>query len=420
MTTGEDAREFGARAAEAAAAWAVAVAVAADLGRAMAGERVFLWEREGGRWEVMEDIDYLVAHGEKKSFQFLVDSRNRDKTVFPTPAEYVIPFSTPFTNVIAVDVLEASVPRTGYNVDDASRNLTVSALRASDGTWEPPHHVALPTGDYDVLTLCETLGGALSAALAPATVTVAPTSMPPEVKSTLTFRGSAPFALGFGVAADASEVLGFDAPATATAAAGSGGGFACVDARTFASVPQSDGTHAIAAPGIYSLVGDRYVLLRCAEVETPRDALSEAYAPGIAKFTLGVVGYASSSLDFANGGVREFHPVGRLSRLTLRFERPDGTLYNFRGVNHTLTLVVRYLAPKREGVFERSSLNPNFDGNYLGWQRTDEEREGDSDDETEAFNASVRPLGQALRAEAVARPENQAARRAEQVRQLFS
>ena len=261
--------------------------------------------------------------------------------------------------------------------------------------------------------------------------------MPPEVKSTLTFRSGAPFALGFDVAGSASEVLGFDAPATAAAAAASGGGYAYVPptlstsstiaalearaAATFASVPQADGTHALVAPGIYSLVGDRYVLLRCAEVESPRDAMSEAYAPGIAKFTLGVVGYASSSLDYSTGGVREFHPIGRLSRLTLRFERPDGSLYNFRGVNHTLTFVVRFLAPKREVAFERSTLNPNFDGNFIAWPRTDEEREGDSDGDTEAFNEAhgARLATAVARAEAAA-GHHRAARRAETVRELFS
>lgn len=507
----------------------------------------------------MEDVDYLLSHGEKQSFQFMIDSRNRDKTLYPTPSDYVISFTTPFTNVVAVDVIEASIPRTNYNVDDSSREVRfaldgtptpvtirvlpgtsvltalntaiapvvatvlpgnmlssvvtstyapvvsiVAAINASATTpngpngpeasfllftspvpfkldftastaalknalgFNPAHvgttifssfpntgtptqyalippsiepfnakalqlaaaaaapaslsltlasvsDVVLPTGDYDVITLTS----ALSTAFAP--VKVKSTSVPAEVKSTLTFAGPRAFTLGFGLKNAAGEVLGFDAPSTL---AGVSDGYACGgDMTTFASVPQADGTHALVAPGIYSLVGDRYVLLRCAEVETSRDAMTELYAPGIAKFTLGVVGYTNATVDFARGGVREFHPIGRLSRLSLQFQRPDGTLYNFRGVNHTLTMVVRYWAPKRETTFQRSTLNPNYDGNFVAWPRTDEEREGDSDEETEAYNANplhAPPLFQsAARAEGRALPENQAAKRAEILRHLL-
>lgn len=351
----------------------------------------------------MEDVDYLAAHGEKKSFQFMVDSRNRDKAAWPTPSEYLVQFATSFTHVVAVDVLEASVPRTNYNVDDASCTL---ALSVGDGPFE---RVTVLTGDYDILTLCD----ALSAAMVP--VTVAPTSVPAEVKSTLTFTSAVPFKLAFAVPNTLAEVLGFDAPALQ----GQPGYAYCGDATTFASVPTGDGAHVLMAPGIYSLVGDRYVLLRCPEVETSRDAVTEAYSRGIAKFTLGVVGYANSTVDFARGGVREFHPIGRLSRLTLRFERPDGTLYNFRGVNHTLTLVIRYLAPRRETTFARSSLNANYDGNFNAWQRTDEEREGDSDDDTDAYNAKAAPLAEGKRAEGRVAPAGDARRRAEMIRKIF-
>jgi len=376
----------------------------------------------------MEDVDYLEAHGDKVAFQFMVDSKNRDKTAWPTPSEYVIPFTTAFTHVVAVDVLEASIPRTNYNVDDSTCTL---ALSVNDGPYQT---IVVDTGDYDILTLCT----ALSAALAPVTVT--PTSVPAEVKSTLTFTSPVPFTFDFNVPNTMGEVLGFDAPSLQGQP-----GYAYVSppaapapivtthphhhhhhappppppSYRFGALPAGDGSYVLVAPGIYSLVGDRYVLLRCAEAESSRDASSEIYSPGIAKFTLGVVGFANASLDYARGGVREFHPIGRLSRLTLRFERPDGTLYNFRGVNHTLTLVLRSLAPRRDKTFARSSLNRNYDGNFLAWRRTDEEREGDSDEDTDAYNAKAAPLAEAKRAEGRAAPAGEAGRRAELVRKIF-
>ena len=74
-------------------------------------------------------------------------------------------------------------------------------------------------------------------------------------------------------------------------------------------------------------------------------------------------------------------------------------------------------------AFTRSPLNPNYDGNFLAWSRTDEEREGDSDDDTETFSARPQNAGPLLsvaaRAEGRALPENQAARRAEVLRRLM-
>lgn len=377
----------------------------------------------------MEDVDYLRTHGETQSFVFMIDSKLRDKAAHPTPSEYAVPFVHPFTNVVGIEVLEASVPRTNYNVDDDTCTLSCSE------NGGPFVSASVPTGDYDVLQLCKSIG-AQFAALGLG-VTVAPTSNPPEIKSTLTFTGPRPFVLDM-AASTMSEVLGFDANAQPRAA-----GYACVygaldiadpggDAtadrtgahvkpRQFASLapPANGGAHVLVAPGIFSLVGDRYILLRCKEIEGSRATVSDNYSQGIAKFRLGVVGYANTSMDFVNGGSRAFHPIGRLTRLSLRFERPGGDLYNFRGVNHTLTLVLRFVVPRREGAFVRSSLNPNYDGNFQAWPRTDEEREGDSDEETDAYNQQHAPLKEAARAEGAAHPANEAAARQELIRTLF-
>ena len=300
------------------------------------------------------------------------------------------------------------MPRTNYNVDDDTCALTCSENGGA------PTTIALPTGDYDVLQLCAAIGAQLRGA--GLHVSAAPSTNPPEIRSTITFTGALPFVLEMG-SSTIAEVLGFDAHAQPDGGAGS---YAYLgDPRRFGSVPSANGTHRLVAPGIYSLVGDRYILLRCAEIESSRAAVSDNYSQGIAKFRLGVVGYANTSMDYVNGGTREFHPIGRLARLTLRFERPDGKLYNFRGVNHTLTLVLRFIAPKREAAFVRSSLNPNFDGNFQAWPRTDEEREADSDEETETYNRTRAPLQEATRAEGAAHPANQVAERQELVRKLF-
>lgn len=119
----------------------------------------------------------------------------------------------------------------------------------------------------------------------------------------------------------------------------------------------------IVAPGIYNLIGDRYILLKCKEIEDHlfRSRAYEKFTMGLAKFKLAVMGYDESRFDFASTPPREFHPIGKLTNLTFNFQRPDGSLYNFRGINHTLTIVIRYYEPSQNIKFEKSSLNPSYD-----------------------------------------------------------
>lgn len=138
----------------------------------------------------------------------------------------------------------------------------------------------------------------------------------------------------------------------------------------------------IEAPGMYSLIGDRYTILRCPEIESHLFASHayESYTLGLAKFKLGVLGYDESRFDFASLPPREFHPIGKLTKLTFSFQRPDGDgLYNFRGINHTMTIVIRYLTPVQNGTFDKFILNPEYDPDYFRYIQNDE---SDSDNES--------------------------------------
>uniref|UniRef100_A0A6C0FDJ5 FHA domain-containing protein n=1 Tax=viral metagenome TaxID=1070528 RepID=A0A6C0FDJ5_9ZZZZ len=136
----------------------------------------------------------------------------------------------------------------------------------------------------------------------------------------------------------------------------------------------------IIAPGLYSLIGDRYVLLRCPEIEEHmyRSRSFERYTMGIAKFNLATQGYDENRLDYSGLPPREFHPIGKLSTMTLRFERPNGNFYNFRGINHTLTIVIKYYEPKQTKPFTNYTLNSHYNPNYFEYVQN---HESESDEE---------------------------------------
>ena len=113
--------------------------------------------------------------------------------------------------------------------------------------------------------------------------------------------------------------------------------------------------HEIQSPGIYSLVGERYITIRCPEIEenSYRSLSYSKYNLGIAKIRLGIVGYSDERFDYSNVPSREFHPIGKLSRLTIRFETASGRLYDFKDVNHTITFSIKYYEPSGNSTFKK-------------------------------------------------------------------
>jgi hypothetical protein len=82
------------------------------------------------------------------------------------------------------------------------------------------------------------------------------------------------------------------------------------------SVQVIQSTQTITGPGILNLVGDSYCMLRCDEIEshTIRSRAFEKYTFGLARFTLAVVGFAQSRLDYNAITPRRVHvTVGRVS-----------------------------------------------------------------------------------------------------------
>ncbi len=152
----------------------------------------------------------------------------------------------------------------------------------------------------------------------------------------------------------------------------------------------ADEYNRIEAPGIFNLVGEPYIVVRCPEIEQNsfRSLSFMKHNLGLAKINLGIVGYADPRFDYSSVPSRDFHPIGKFSRMTLRFETSKGNLYDFKGVNHTLTFAIRYYEPVQKNRFEQSIINPNYDGDFLRYMyhRGDDNAEEDSDDDEEDYS----------------------------------
>jgi hypothetical protein len=536
----------------------------------------------------IEDVDYLKQVSTKQSYMFLVDSADRTRATYPTPSEYVVDFTTPFQKVVGLEVVDASIPRTMYNIDSINNRLTfyIHSVNIDPSTMNvdtiPWKTVEIPLGDYTIQTLVAVLNEVLVMNLddntnhPSAAITVETTTNPPDIQSTLRFRCPYPFflamgkstvaeSLGFDLFTQTSEAtkpileqrytapfqqdalaltseesktspitrmyhsvdvdpsiamsterIVFDGPrgvlrkipvdtltkkvaqrfymsmdgyltqvyAALTTPEGSvstspvhwqvfastspnppditttspiaqgtiaisfiDGGLSdsnivrefleggkyywlvlfvtttvpvasvyyndVLDSESSLFVSSDSGSswnvaadsegifyqmcariivkdryHVVTAPGIYSLIGPRYIVLRCPEIEE-NSFRSLAYSKhhlGLAKFRLGVVGYSDNRMDFSKVPLREFHPIGRLNKLTLRFELPSGELYNFRGINHTITFAIHYYEPLPRAPPKEFLMNPNYNPDFIKYMYLQEDQEGDSDDQSEELS----------------------------------
>lgn len=125
----------------------------------------------------MEDIEYLRENSREESYLLHISSADRDKTKWPTPAEFRIEFAEPFCNVFALDVLDAQFPRTQFTVNE---NCNTIALTPPDNV---PRAVRLELGLHTDTSKLD----ALNSVLNPFGITAAFESAPTNLRLTLKF-----------------------------------------------------------------------------------------------------------------------------------------------------------------------------------------------------------------------------------------
>jgi hypothetical protein len=142
--------------------------------------------------------------------------------------------------------------------------------------------------------------------------------------------------------------------------------------------------HTIVTPNVVNLTGERFVSVRSPDIEQHmyRDRAFEKHHAGMGIVKMGGYGYRDQRFDFISFPPRRFHAIGKLSKLTIRIERPDGTLYDAHGIDHTLTFVLRYYAAAPVSMPKDSILNPAYNPDirqYLvedRWKREEDVKNG--------------------------------------------
>lgn len=122
--------------------------------------------------------------------------------------------------------------------------------------------------------------------------------------------------------------------------------------------------YAVDAPHLVDLTGDRYLCVRCPEIESRlyRDRAYEKMHVGLGMVKLGGYGVRHERFDFVSVPSRRLRtPIDKVSELTIRLERPNGALYQTKGINHSLLLAIHYrVMTKQPNVGKAPPLQPRY------------------------------------------------------------
>lgn len=71
----------------------------------------------------IEDLDYLYQNCNQENVIVLIDSKKRNKVVWPYANEFQIDFADPFKFIYGVEILDVSLPRTMYSIEKHNDNF---------------------------------------------------------------------------------------------------------------------------------------------------------------------------------------------------------------------------------------------------------------------------------------------------------
>ena len=419
----------------------------------------------------IEDIDYLYKNSVKDNAVIFVDSSKRDKLTFPDPNSYTITFDEPFKYVYGIEILDASIPRAMYQIDENNNKLEVVigdatqqgvsiSSNSNSDTVLKKITLNFDPQDLELDDLANKLTDLLKSdpsSYNNRSIFVRTVSSPSsEISKLMFYSGDGPDSSGFisdtkifyilGATSTLTDNLGFSENAIDNNRGSNStihdyNTITETEAKVLYEINDSDWdsytteqknfyinntfksgnnnigdvnkynlgknpslespdydnefpdlddtnnnnnnkTHRIQTPGIVNLVGERFITLRSDTIEKHLSSFySGSNSIGIGLFKLGFSGYVDARFDFSSVKYKDLHPIGKLSSIDLRFERIDGKLYNFRGLNHHMLISIKYLVPYKKPEKFDYTLNTNYNPDLLEYRRTQYEKDDNSDEE---------------------------------------
>lgn len=128
----------------------------------------------------------------KQFTRMIIDSRDRDTSVFPCPNKYTYHFDQDIDEITSAEIIIMDIPLAGYIVNENNNKLIVNSIV-----------LTIPVGNYDGAALADVLTGVISNVSDGAVVAYSP------VQDKLYFDGPLEFTLDFTKSPAIAKLLGF-------------------------------------------------------------------------------------------------------------------------------------------------------------------------------------------------------------------
>jgi hypothetical protein len=274
-------------------------------------------------------------HENSRSQAIFIDSRDRDLSKYANPNEYVIDFPYHYKDVVSLELIAADIPKAQYNVNNNNNKLFISKdneLNAAALKLKSNYVTAtIPVGEYNITDLRATLTTTIQNTFS---MTINSNIDTKVNKLTLTNLGGT-FNMYLNdldsdnkmkpVSNSISKILGFTSNTQ--------------------YISQSSGS--LAASSMYNLNGEDYIIMKIENIDRAEGS-NNVFRGAFAKLSVSEKSHGSTKQlkvsDFGSKSIEIFNPyLGRLSKLKLSFYNQNGSLYDFRGLEHSLSFEIRTL-----------------------------------------------------------------------------
>jgi len=364
---------------------------------------------------VIEDIDYLYKNSVKENIIIKIDSSKRDKNIYPSPNNYKLTFTEPFKYVYGIEILDAMLPRTQYQIDNHNNELYFLNTADTSNNGNIIQSIKLDVNDYRTDDLMLHINEKLLEKHGSGNFHLRVRSLTEPINNTNIFYfdnedASNPFYI-FAYKSSISEVFGLDKYTQPSS--NNHTQFNITNDNTVWQLIQNDTEYTeiekinhtyksikidrselryptkgnnvhIIIPDMINLTGDRFIKLRCNSIEKYLPSYySGSNSIGLGLFKLSVSGYTDEKFDFTSVAYKDLHPIGKFSSIDFKFEMLNGKLYDFRGVDHHFLLNIKYYVPTNINSVNKKDyvLNTNYNPNLLEYKRTQYEKDDNSEDE---------------------------------------
>ena len=267
-----------------------------------------------------------------------VSSTDRNYENYPDTNDFVVVLERPYTDIVSIELIAGSIPRTDYNVNSSSNGIDFQETN-DEADNNQSANASIPVGNYtNIQDLLDAVGTAMTNASSHGVTYTATVS---ALTNRISITASGGSAQVFNMIPGQTEKFGDTQRTTYKANT-------LLKMLGFRASPQNGpASGSISGSGMYKLAGADSLVLAIDNMplmQSPNSAIHDAFC----MLNFGEQPWGTMKAlkvgDFGANNIKYFNPVlPRLHRMRLRFLRPDGSKYDFNGNDVTLVFEIKTL-----------------------------------------------------------------------------